>query len=260
MLANTWLVPPAINIALMLFGLLLMRWHRRLGLLVTFIGVISLWLLSTLVLSSYLAVSIEKYPAADPDTIAGNKSQAIVVLGASHFDNASEYGVSTPTDAGLARLHYAANLHNRTGLPIMLTGGQMNRLEIHADVLGESLQSQFGIAARWYERKSATTWQNALFSAEILQSAGITNIVLVTHAYHMQRAAGLFELAGFNVTPAPTQLNRVYPWREWRYWMPDVRALDLSGRVIHEYLGLLWYRFFSPVGSASERNIQLYTQ
>lgn len=255
MLANTWLVPPAINIALILFGLLVARWHRRLGGLAIVTGVMTLWLFSTLFFSSYLAVSIEKYPAADPQSIVQKKSQAIIVLGASHLDAASEYGVSTPTDRGLVRLHYAANLHNRTKLPIMLTGGQMNRLEILADVMDESLQSQFGITAKWHERQSETTWQNALFSAEILHPTGVTDIVLITHAYHMQRAVRLFELAGFNVTPAPTQLNRVYPWRDWRFWMPDVRALDLSSNVIHEYLGLWWYRLFSPVDSTTERDI-----
>lgn len=259
MLANTWLVPPAINIGLVLFGLLLMRWYHRLGIFTVVTGVLSLWLVSTFVVSSWLAVSIQKYPAVGPDTMVQNNAQAIIVLGASHFELADEYGVSTPTDDGLARLHYAASLHNRTGLPILLTGGRMNRLEVHADVLGESLQSQFGISAKWYERKSATTWQNAVFSAEILQTEGITNIVLVTHAYHMQRAVKLFQLAGLNVTPAPTQLSRIFPSREWRYWMPDVRALELSGHVVHEYLGLLWYRLFSPVGRASEREIQFST-
>lgn len=258
MLANIWLVPPAINIVLMLIGLVLMRWKRYLGLFVLSTGVLSLWLLSTFVVSSYLAVSIQKYPAATPDTIEKNKSQAIIVLGASHLDMATEFGVSTPTDEGLVRLHYAANLHNRTGLPIMLTGGQMNRLEIHADVLGESLQSQFGITAKWYERKSSTTWQNALFSAEILHSSGVKNILLVTHSYHMQRAVNLFEWAGFNVTPAPTRLHSVYSWRKWQYWMPDVGALKLSSSVMHEYLGLLWYRIFSPIDDALERKMQLY--
>ena len=257
-LANIWMVPPAINVALMLLGLVVIRWQRKLGLLICSIAVGSLWLLSTLVVSSYLAVSIETHPAADPEAIKKSKSEAIIVLGASHLDMATEFGVSTPTDAGLVRLHYAASLHNRTGLPIMLTGGRMNRLEVHADVLGESLQSQFGIVAKWYERKSSTIWQNALFSAEILHPDGITDIVLITHAYHMQRAVNLYELAGFSVTPAPTRLHRVYPWRSWLYWMPSVQALELSSSVIHEYLGLLWYRLFSPAGDASEREMKVY--
>lgn len=260
MLATTWLVPPALNIALVLCGLLLMRMYRRLGLALTIVGVVSLWLLSTLVVSSHLAVSIQKHPATSADIIARNDSRAIIVLGASHLDNAAEYGVSTPTQVALARLHYAAHLHNQTGLPIMLTGGRMNRLEVHADVMGESLQNQFGIAAKWYERKSSTTWQNALFTAEILHPVGNSNIVVVTHAYHMQRAVNLFELAGFNVTPAPTQLSRVFPWQEWRYWLPDATALDLSAKVMHEYLGLLWYRLFTPVDSSFERDVQIYGQ
>jgi len=67
------------------------------------------------------------------------------------------------------RLHYAANLHNKTGLRILLTGGPMNKAQdIHSEVLAESLSSQFGISSTWLEKRSATTWQNAAFSAEIL--------------------------------------------------------------------------------------------
>lgn len=259
MLANAWLVPPAVNILTLVVGLLLTRWHRRLGLLVSLAGLFSLWLFSTLFFSSWLAASIERYPVASPETIKHNEVQVIIVLGSGHLDMADEYGVSTPTANGLVRLHYTANLHRRTGLPVMLTGGPMNqRQEVHADIMGESLQSQFGISARWFERKSATTWQNALFSAEILQPVGVTNVALVTHSYHMQRAVKLFELAGFKVTAAPTRINGVYPWRDWRFWIPRVQALDLSSGVLHEYLGLWWYSMVSPLGNSTERELRLY--
>lgn len=258
MLAGTWLVPPAVNILLMIIGLLLMRWARRTGMLLLLTGVVSLWLMSTPVFSSLLAATIERYPAVTVETIATSNAQAIIVLGSAHVDHADEYGVSTPAPVGLVRLHYAANLHRRTGLPIMLTGGPMNKgQEVHSEVLAGSLENQFGIKAKWLEKKSATTWQNALFAAEILQAVGIADVVVVTHSYHMQRAMHLFELAGFNVIAAPTRLSTMYPWRDWHYWMPDSRALDLSANVLHEYLGLLWYQLVSPVGNRLEREVRL---
>lgn len=258
MLISMWLVPPAINILIILFGLLLVRWFRKSGMVISVFGLLSLWLLSTLWFSSLLASSIERYPAIQPDTIVQNDSQAIVVLGSSQLDAAEEYGRTTPDDSALVRLHYAANIHRRSGLPVMLTGGPMNKMQdIHAQVLAESLKSQFGIKAQWLEGKSATTWQNALYSAEVLHPQNVKNIVLVTHSYHMARSVMLFELAGFTVLPAPTQLSTAYPLDDWRYWMPEIKGLQLSASVIHEYLGLLWYQLVSPVKSSFEQQYSL---
>ena len=252
------LMPPAINIVLIVIALLLMRRFYRTGMFLALSSAVSLWLLSTMYVSGVLANSIERYPAFDASLPGAlSKVQAIVVLGSGHYDNPPEYGVSTPLDEGLARLHYAASLHRRTNLPIMLTGGPMNRQQdIHSEVLAESLEKEFKIKAMWLERESATTWQNAANSADILFPLGIKNIALVTHSYHMQRAVNLFESAGFNVTPAPTQLSYSYPWQDWRYWLPQSDALMLSSNILQEYLGLLWYRLVNPADSALENNLQ----
>ena len=221
-------------------------------------GLVSLWLLATPMVSTTLARTLEAYPAFDLASLPTQSNVAMVVAGAGHFDHAAEYGVATPIDSGLVRLHYAASLHNRTGLPVLLTGGPMNKAQdIHSEVLAESLSSQFGIQASWLEKKSATTWQNAAFSAEILQPEGIYTIVLVTHAYHMRRAAMLFEQAGFEVLAAPTQLSPAFPWQEWKFWMPEPNALQLSSLVFHEALGLLWYQFVSPLNSNFENEVKL---
>lgn len=256
-LIKAWMLPPGINILLIVAGLLLIKRARLSGLLLVGSGVVSLWLLSTAVVSSLLLLSIEDSPHIDIENIPADKPVAIVVLGAGHDDTSIEYGVSTPTDGGLVRLHYAANLHRRTQLPVLLTGGPMNEQQnIHSEILAQSLQDQFRISAKWLERKSATTWQNALYSAEILSDEGISDILLVTHSYHMRRSVHLFKLAGFNVLPAPTQLGSQYDWRNWQYWLPNSQALDLSSKVLYEYVGLLWYRLVSPVGNQMESGVR----
>jgi uncharacterized SAM-binding protein YcdF (DUF218 family) len=257
-LISIFATPPALNLLLMMFGLLLLLRWRRTGVLVCLLSVISLWLLSTPQVSTTLARTIEAYPALPAETVAGADGLVIVVAGASHYDTAAEYGVATPVESGLVRLHYTANLHKRTGLPILLTGGPMNRAqEVHSEVLAESLSSQFGVRTTWLEKESATTWQNAANSADILLPQGYNTIVLVTQAYHMRRAAMLFETAGFTVIPAPTQLSPTFPLSDWRFWMPKADALELSSLVFHEALGLLWYRFVSPVNNRFENEITL---
>ena len=257
-LVSALLMPPAINIIGVFVGLLLLRLVKRTALFVMLLSLLSLWLLATPLFSSMLHGSIEKYPAIDSFAIARHSPQAIVVLGAAHYDAAAEYqGQAVPTAYGLTRLHYAAYLQQQTGLPVMLTGGPMNRdQDVHAQVLERAL-AVYGVETRWREERSATTWQNALFSADILLPLGVQNVIVVTHSYHMLRAVQLFELAGFNVLPAPTELSTRFPWRRWAYWVPDTKSLALSHSVLHEYLGLVWYRWVSPVANVSEREIRL---
>ena len=259
LLLKTLLLPPAINLMVIAFALLLPKSLRQLARALIALSALSLWLLCTPVVSSMLAISIERYPAIDPQQAVQSGAKAIVVLGASHIDTAPEYGASSPNDDGLVRLHYAAHLHRRTELPLLLTGGPTNKLQrVHSRVLDRSLRQEYDISAAWIETKSATTWQNALYSAEILHPVGIRDIVLLSHAYHLPRAVKLFETAGFNVTAAPTRVNTQYPWNNWRFWLPSAVGLDLSAKVLHEYLGLLWYQFVSPVDNRIENELKLY--
>ena len=259
MLLSIWLVPPALNIAIIATGFIVSRWYFRVGAFISVFGLLSLWALSTAYVSSVLHRSIELHPVFDTTTVDQSDAQAIVMVGASHYDLAKEYGVSTPTEDGLARLHYAAHLHNETALPILLTGGPTNaRQDIHSEVLAGSLRNQFRIEAKWLERRSSTTWQNASFSAEILHPEGIKKVLLVTQSYHMQRAVNLFELAGFIVIPAPTQVSASFPWNDWRSWMPQIIWLELSSLIFHEYIGIAWHQLVPPVGSTYENNLKHY--
>ncbi|PWG74936.1 hypothetical protein DF186_15320, partial [Enterococcus hirae] len=67
----------------------------------------------------------------------------------------------------------------------------------------EVLQRDFGVATRWLEERSRTTWENALFSAEMLRAAGVERVVLVTSAAHMPRSRWCFEQNGIEVIAAP---------------------------------------------------------
>ena len=65
-----------------------------------------------------------------------------------------------------------------------------------------ALEKDFQVPVRWVEEASNNTRENAYQSFAMLKKNGITHIMLVTHAWHMPRAAREFEQAGFKVTPA----------------------------------------------------------
>ena len=74
-------------------------------------------------------------------------------------------------------------------------------------------------------------------TAALLKSRGISRVLLVTSALHMPRARAQFERAGLQVVPAATDhlaTTTASPLR----WLPSAEALDTSGRVIKEWVGL----------------------
>jgi len=72
-------------------------------------------------------------------------------------------------------------------------------------------------------------------------------ILLVTSAFHMQRAQRMFERQGLGVQPFPVDFQSRAAWAGplWRdptQWFPTARALDDSSRAMRELLGRLVYR------------------
>lgn len=103
------------------------------------------------------------------------------------------------------------------------------------------LVDDFKVPVKWEEAISNTTYENAKFSHEILKSAGINRIYLVTHAWHMRRAVFAFESAGFSVIPAPTGFASM-PLDPLERYLPSAQGLFASCIFMHEVLGWLWYQ------------------
>ncbi|MNG08319.1 hypothetical protein D3C84_916680 [compost metagenome] len=94
---------------------------------------------------------------------------------------------------------------------------------------------------RWQEEESRTTWENATFSAKLLQPAGVRRVLLVTQASHMPRARWCFERAGFEVVAAPMGYLGVPNGRPAGGWLPEAKAVWQSGILLNEAIGLLAY-------------------
>jgi uncharacterized SAM-binding protein YcdF (DUF218 family) len=73
------------------------------------------------------------------------------------------------------------------------------------------------------------------------QTIGTDRCVLVTSASHMPRAMALFQSAGMDPLPAPTEYMIRGRW-SYESVFPSTGALSASERAIYEYLGLLWVR------------------
>ena len=91
------------------------------------------------------------------------------------------------------------------------------------------------------EEQSRNTRENAMFSAKILEERGAQRVLLVTSAFHMQRAVACFEAAGVKVDAYPVDYRGYDPARSGGSWLPRSGALFDSTWALHEHVGRLVY-------------------
>jgi len=242
----TLLLPPGLSISLMVIGGLVMIRHRRTGLAINLFALLLLYVFSMPITGKTLLRSLERHEAltVGPMTTM-TQPGAIVVLGGGYYPKAPEYdGQDTVSGSALERLRYAARLHRQTGIPILLSGGQVfaDGSEPESVVAARALKEDFNVTSRWVESRSRTTRENARFSKEMLDPLGIDRIYLVTHAWHMWRGVSEFEKNGFRVTPAPTLfMTQDAADRMLLAYLPSAGGLYASAVAGHEYLGRIWY-------------------
>ena len=232
-LLKTALLPPFGLFLIIGIGWLVMPWRRRLGRTLFAVGLVALYLLSTPYVGSLLLGSLQVHKALVPNPQVQDIG-AIVVLGAGVYREAPEYGTETPDSLTLARIRYGAKLHRDLGLPLLVTGGSVGV------VMQESLERDFVVPVKWVETESKNTFENAKSSSQILGLAGITKVYLVTHAWHMRRAKGVFEAAGLQVVPAPMGFVSS-PGPELGDFVANPAGIVMSYYAVYEGVGLLWY-------------------
>ncbi len=216
---------------LIIMGLIFKTW-------VVWLALVILYLFSTQPVASLLIRSLECYPVFNPNQTLPVEPEVIVILGGGLPRKSPEMSGFRPSMYTLERLRYGAWLHHQTDLPVLVSGGGYRP---EATIMADSLKNDFGVETRWLEKQSTTTWENALYAREVLPEE-IQSVLLVTHGWHMARAALSFERAGFNVVPAPGMLadSSKDSFRISR-WLPSARHLSDSERALREYAGYLWY-------------------
>ena len=107
--------------------------------------------------------------------------------------------------------------------------------------MAETITEEFGVPVRWIEKRSRNTAQNAIYLRELLP---VQRIALVTHAIHLIRSVAAFERVGFVVATAPTGFiaGKTINFNSIFDWLPAADALVTSRAVLHELIGVLYYK------------------
>jgi uncharacterized SAM-binding protein YcdF (DUF218 family) len=243
-----WLLPPGVNFLIIFMGLIIWLFCWRMtGAIIMIIGFMSLWLLSTPIVA-YNIVNLlqDQYPILKLNDLNNPKAHhAIVVLGGGDTVEAEYDNKHTVSDTTLHRMNYAVYLHQKTHLPIILSGGKSKGYNVsEADLISNLMQNNFNIKTDSMEDQSLTTADESKFLLPILKQNKLDGIYLVTNAWHMPRSVFIFQCAGIKVIPAPMGHYVYGPGYSLISYFPNMDALYASSVAMHEWIGLFWYHLY----------------
>ncbi len=193
----------------------------------------------------------DRFPQWSPDAPAPT---GIVVLGGSTNERiAAERGRVTISDAA-DRMTEAVILSRRypearmvfTGGTALLTGGTLSEA---ADV--RRLWIALGIAPERIttESQSRNTDENARFTKALIDPKPGESWLLVTSAYHMPRAVGLFRANGFPVVPYPVDYRTTGTVRDFEPSADIAKGIARFDMASREWVGLLAYAATGKIDS-----------
>jgi uncharacterized SAM-binding protein YcdF (DUF218 family) len=215
--------------------------HRRKGVVAGLI-LLGLILVSWRPVELLMAKPLEgRYPIRPfhPDEAV----DAIVVLSGGVNPPVFERPYAQPDAETTQRCEYAAWIYREVqAAPILACGGGgKGSKEAFSATMGKYLR-RAGVPAEqiWTEQRSHSTYENALYGAEILRAHGVKRIALVVDARSMPRAEACFRKQGFTVLPAPSKIDQ---WGDSRdELIPTWKAIKGNEDTLHELLGFVWYR------------------
>jgi uncharacterized SAM-binding protein YcdF (DUF218 family) len=134
-------------------------------------------------------------------------------------------------EATCTRVEYGVQLYRRGLAPrLILSGGRRTPHRPSCAPRMKALAEQLGVSPDQMivEDRSSRTSENAREVAQLLRGFAIREVLLVTGPLHMRRARLCFEKHGVRVACAPAP--------------GTAHGALLAKEVLHEYLGLAYYR------------------
>jgi uncharacterized SAM-binding protein YcdF (DUF218 family) len=141
-----------------------------------------------------------------------------------------------------ALLLYRLNIIDR----IVISGGSglLNDQGFSESPLLADLANNLGIpdSALIIESRSRNTYENALLTKPILDSLGVDSCLVITSAFHMTRSLRCFEKMGIKAQGYPADYRAGDLDLSMYSFVPSIGALSTWNTILHEWLGLTYYR------------------
>ena len=234
---------PLFLLMLLTSSLMLMYKHRK-DLKISFRTLLGSWVVLFLG-SNTLFFQLISYPLKylTPESTK-HPSDAIVVA------SAGVHKSGAPTPGSTLRAHTAAKLYLEGVAPLVIITGGVTEPYLHpVNIKGIAIILQgMGVPSHdiIIENRSADTHKNGIETAKILKRLNLETVLLVSHDYHLFRLVSVFKKLG--IESYTYAANRAYPitanpW--WRYF--DWANFNRLQTIVHEYLGLLSYKYSNRI-------------
>lgn len=185
---------------------------------------------------------------------ARGASVVVVLDAATARFRAMGLAIDTPNAAAAYRALEAIRVYRLLGDPVVVVTAGGDARATQASPEGAALRDAIvrsGVPAPrvWLDSSSPNTRAHANSMVTMLESQGVTRIVLVTSSTHIRRATSTFQAAGFDVIPSPAQEHSDIPgdWR-WTRLTPSLPALAISEAAIRDTAALLSQQFLGVFG------------
>jgi len=242
-----WIIanPGNLLVIILTLGLLslIFRW-RRLGVGLIGIAVIASLVITTVPLGKYLLFQLEnRFP---PVRSLPVKADGIIVLGGFSNQFITKARGQVALGGAVERLFEAAVLARRyPEAKVLFTGGSgdLFRQEIKES---ETLGPAFKVLGLKNDRillesNSRNTYENAVFTHNIIKPTMDQTWFLVTSAFHMPRSVGTFKKNGWNVIPYPVDYN-IEGTKDLELGFDFIGGLSSLNKGMHEWIGLIAYK------------------
>lgn len=217
--------------------------RRRVGRRIVALAAFCFLILTTLPVGTWVIRPLEE---RFPKPVLPNRVDGIIVLGgALNPPLAAERNEPSLNDAA-ERVLATAELGLRypdarmvfSGGSGSLWGGRYREGEVMRGALD---QVGFDTGRVMFENESRNTWENALFSRDLVEPKPGETWVLVTSGWHMPRSVGIFRRVGWDVLPYPVDYRSRPGLRPYVIFDLD-RNLDKLTWAVREWIGLVAYR------------------
>lgn len=217
------------------------RWRRH-GLVIS--GVVSgtLAILLILPVGAWLLLPME---ARIPPVTLPQEVDGVIVLGGSINPSVcARWNYPTIRHAADRLTEFVRLARRYPKAKLVFTGGSgsLSRPDLTEAPVAREIFERIGLPIERiiFEGKSRNTYENAVFTRELVHPRPGETWVLVTSAYHMPRALGIFRAANWPVLPDPVDY-RLSEGAEWNIGLDLVSNLSGLEDAVHEWAGLLAY-------------------
>ncbi|HUI46306.1 MAG TPA: ElyC/SanA/YdcF family protein [Nitrospirota bacterium] len=240
--AQSLITPPGILLLMMAMGFVIRKECRIPGRLLIGAGFVLLYLACINPVSDRLLESLERGHMPLQDTTTKLHADAIIVLGGGVIDRSRLGLAPAPADASLERVVEGVRLWHALHLPLMFVGdnGDPAKNGVNEAEAMARVASSLGVAERDMRvvGKARNTKESVRAVKEALKG---NHIILVTSAFHMMRAAGMFRKQGFDVIPAPCGYRSERRKLSFFSLIPRAESLSSSHMACSEYISIAWY-------------------